>query len=565
LTVHYQNRRGQTHTRLSRFPGFYGFIRDWDVGGTYTDNTPCPVCNGTRLRPEYLAVKLGGFNVHELSEMTLRELRQALAAVKATPGNLSLPTVRQRLEFLEQVGLGYLHLDRVAGTLSAGEAQRIRLAGILGSGLTSLTLLLDEPTRGLHPSEVEALLEALMALRDEGNTVVIVEHDPQVMRSADHLIDMGPEAGQRGGRVVAEGTPQKVARSGTITGQWLSDKHKLEQRERRQPRDWLILRGARANNLKGEQISIPLGVLAGVCGVSGSGKSTLVSDTIGRALAPRKHTTSVAYEPMDPGEYDSIEGTPARAVVVDQSKAGLRSPAAFLDLVRPLEALFACCADARALGLTEEQLAARCSSCGGRGIISLDMTFLPDVHLPCETCRGTGYVAEAWEVRLKGLALPEIFNLTLDEVFDLFGEDKRLMRPLQAARDVGLGYLVLRQPGHVLSGGEAQRLKIAGELCRKIPFGTLYILDEPTIGQHPEDVRRLAGILHRLVDEGGSVLVVEHHIHLLASCDWLMELGPLGGPDGGYIIASGTPEKVATGKSPTAPYLRDSLSLGKTA
>jgi excinuclease ABC subunit A len=565
LTVHYQNRQGQSHTRLLKFPGFYGFIRDWDVGGTYTDNTPCPACHGTRLRPEYLAVKLGGFNVYELSGMTLRELKRVLAGVKTTPRDLSLPTVRRRLEFLEQVGLGYLHLDRIAGTLSAGEAQRIRLASILGSGLTSLTLLLDEPTRGLHPSEVEAMLGALTALREEGNTIVVVEHDPQVMRSADHLIDMGPEAGQRGGHVVAQGTPQKVAQSGTHTGRWLSGKQKMGQRERRQPRDWLIIEGARANNLKGKQIRLPLGVLAGVCGVSGSGKSTLVSDTIGRALEPRKHTTSVAYEPMDPGAHDSIEGAPARTVVVDQSKAGLRSPAAFLDLVRPLQALYATSADARALGLSEEQLTARCSSCGGRGVISLDMTFLPDVHLPCETCRGTGYVAEAWEVRLKGLALPEIFNLTLDEVFDLFGEDKRLSRPLLAARDVGLGYLVLRQPGHALSGGEAQRLKIAGELCRKIPFGTLYILDEPTIGQHPEDVRRLTGILHRLVDEGGSVIVVEHHIHLLASCDWLMELGPTGGPDGGHLVAAGTPEKVAAGKSPTAAYLRASLSPGKTA
>jgi excinuclease ABC subunit A len=559
LTVHYQNRKGQSHTYASKFPGFYGFIRDWDVGGTYTDNTPCPACHGTRLRPEYLAVKLSGFNVHELSGMTLRELKQVMKAVKTTSRDLSLPTIHRRLEFLTQVGLGYLHLDRVAGTLSAGEAQRIRLASVLGSGLTSLTLLLDEPTRGLHPSEVDALLGALKVLRDEGNTVVVVEHDPQVMRAADYLIDMGPEAGQNGGRIVARGTPEKVAQAKTHTGRWLRGECELELRKRRQPRSWFTVRGARANNLKGERVDIPLGVLAGVCGVSGSGKSTLVADTIGRALAPRKLKTSVAYEPMDPGEYDSINGAPSRTVLVDQSKAGLRSPATFLDLVQPLQALYAASPDALALGLGEEQFAARCSACGGGGILSLDMTFLPDVHMPCETCRGTGYIAEAWEVRLKGLALPEVFSLTLDEIADLFGDDERLMRPLQAARDVGLGYLVLRQPGHALSGGEAQRLKIAGELCRKIPAGTLYLLDEPTIGQHLEDVRRLTGILHRLVDEGNSVIVVEHHIHLLASCDWLMELGPLGGPGGGHIIATGTPEMVAAGKSPTADFLRDSL------
>jgi excinuclease ABC subunit A len=557
LTVHYQNRKGRSHTYPSKFPGFYGFIRDWDVGGTYTDNTPCPACHGALLRPEYLAVRLNGFNMHELSGMTLRELKQAMAGTQTAPRDLSLPIVRRRLEFLTQVGLGYLHLDRIAGTLSAGETQRIRLASILGGGLTSLTLLLDEPTRGLHSSEVDALLGTLKALRDEGNTIVVVEHDPQVMWAADYLIDMGPEAGRSGGRIVAQGTPEKAAQAGTHTGRWLRGERALELRERRQPRGWFTIQGARANNLKGERADIPLGLLAGICGVSGSGKSTLVADTIGRALAPRGHTTSVAYEPMDPGEHDSIEGAPFRTVVVDQSKAGLRSPATFLDLVRPLQALYAASADALALGLGEEQLAARCSACGGRGMLSLDMAFLPDVHVPCETCRGTGYVAEAWDVRLKGLALPEVFSLTLDEVADLFGNNERLMRPLQAARDVGLGYLVLRQPGHSLSGGEAQRLKIAGELCRKIPAGTLYILDEPTIGQHLEDVRRLTAVLHRLVDEGGSVIVVEHHIHLLASCDWLMELGPLGGPEGGHIIATGAPEEVAANKTPTAAFLRD--------
>jgi excinuclease ABC subunit A len=560
LTVHYQNRKGRSHTHPSKFPGFYGFIRDWDVGGTYTDNTPCPACHGARLRPEYLAIKLNGFNVYVLSCMTLRELKRVMEAVKTDSRDLSLPTIRRRLEFLIQVGLGYLHLDRVSGTLSAGEAQRIRLAGILGGRLTSLTLLLDEPTLGLHPSEVNALLGALKMLRDEGNTVVVVEHDPQVMRAADYLIDMGPEAGRGGGRVVARGTPEKVAQAQTHTGRWLRGERELELRERRQPRDWLTIRGARANNLKGERVDIPLGVLVGVCGVSGSGKSTLVADTIGRALAPRKLNTSVAHEPMDPGEYDSIDGAPLRTVLIDQSKAGLRSPATFLDLARPLQALFAASPDALALGLGEEQLAARCSACGGSGMLSLDMTFLPDVLMPCETCRGTGYIAEAWEVRLNGLALPEVFSLTLDEIADRFGDDKRLMGPLRAARDVGLGYLVLRQPGHALSGGEAQRLKMAGELCRKIPANSLYLLDEPTIGQHLEDVRRLTAILHRLVDEGNSVIVVEHHIHLLASCDWLMELGPQGGPGGGHIIAAGAPEIVAAGKSPTAAFLKDSLS-----
>jgi excinuclease ABC subunit A len=562
LTVHYQNRKGFTRTYKSKFPGFYGFIRDWDVGGMYTDTTPCPACQGARLRPEYLAVRLGGYNVHELSQMPLVKLQRMASKIKTTRKDVafSLQTVRRRLTFLNQVGLGYLHLDRVAGTLSAGEIQRIRLASILGGGLTSLTLLLDEPTRGLHPSEVEALLKALTALRDAGNTVVVVEHDPQVMGSADHLIDVGPGAGQNGGRVVAQGTPERVSRAKSFTGRWLRGERHTMPRKYRKSKKWLSIRGARANNLKAERVDIPLGVLVGMCGVSGSGKSTLVTDTIGRVLAPRKHTTSVAHEPIEPGEHDSIEGAPSRAIVVDQSRVGMGSPAAFLGLNRPLQSLFAAGSDAHALGLDEKQLAASCSVCNGRGVLTMDMAFLPDVHVPCETCRGTGCIAEAWEVRLKGVAYPEAFGLTVDEAYELFGDDRKLGHPLQSARDVGLGYLVLRQPGHALSGGEAQRLKIAKELCRKIPDGTLYLLDEPTIGQHLEDVQRLVGVLHRLVEEGGSVLVVEHHTHLLASCDWLIELGPSGGPEGGYIVAAGIPEKVAAGKTPTATFLKAALS-----
>ncbi|RPI32957.1 MAG: excinuclease ABC subunit UvrA [Chloroflexota bacterium] len=561
LTITYYSRAGRSNTYQAKFPGFYGFIRDWDVGGTYSDTRPCPACGGRRLRPEYLAVRLGGSNVYELEQMTLVELAQRLAEIAPARGELAsaLDTVRQRLGFLIQVGLGYLNLERVAGTLSAGEAQRIRLASLLGSGLTALTVLLDEPTRGLHPTEVEALLNALEALRDEGNTVIVVEHDPQVMRCADHLIDMGPGAGQNGGQIVAQGTPEEVAQCDSHTGRWLRGERRMEPHQRREPQGWLAIRGARANNLKGERIEIPLGVLAGVCGVSGSGKSTLVVDTLGRALAPKKQTTSVAYEPVDPGEYEAIEGAPPRTIVVDQSKAGLGSAATFLDLARPIQAIYAASPEAQVRGLSEAQLSERCSACDGRGRLTLDMTFLPDVHVTCETCRGSGYTAEAWEVRLNGLALPEVFGRTIDEVYRLFGDDERLGRPLQAAREVGLGYLVLSQPGYALSGGEAQRLKIAGELRRKSVAGSFYILDEPSIGQHLEDVLRLTGVLHRLVDEGGSALVVEHHTHILAACDWLMELGPGGGPGGGHVIATGTPEKVAAGNTPTAAYLRGLL------
>ena len=558
-------RSGRESTDMLAFTGFYGFIRDWDVGGTYTDTVPCPACGGTRLRPEYLAVRLAGYNIHQLSQMPLVELAQVLTRVEAGAGAQpmaasSLATAGQRLGFLCQVGLGYLNLERVAGTLSAGEVQRIRLAGLLGSGLTSLTILLDEPTRGLHPAEVKALLAALGNLRDEGNTVIVVEHDPLVMQAADYLVDMGPGSGEGGGKVVAQGSPGQVVAVGTLTAGWLKGERRPDLHlPRRRPCGWLTIYGARANNLQNLVVRLPLGVLTGVCGVSGSGKSTLVIDTLGRVLVPRKQTTSVAYEPVDPGEHDRIEGAPPRTLLVDQSRAGLTSPAAYLNLAPHLRALYAASEDAQALGLGEDALSARCSACNGHGVISYDMAFLPDVHVPCETCQGTGFLPEAWQVRLNGLALPELFGLTIAQVAGLFGDDERLARPLAAAQQVGLGYLVLRQPGYTLSGGEAQRLKIAEELCHKTPAGTLYILDEPTVGQHPEDVQRLMGVLHHLVDQGGSVLVVEHHPHVLAACDWLVELGPAGGPQGGRLVGQGTPEELAQMDTPTAPYLREVL------
>jgi excinuclease ABC subunit A len=581
MHVTFRSRTGRTHTRTGKFTGFYGWVRDWDSSGTYTNTAACPECHGSRLRPEYLAVKLAGQSIYTLSEMPLRELATNLQRVSPPAGQTapaaSLRTVLMRLRFLQQVGLGYLHLNRLSATLSAGEAQRVKLAGLLGSGLTSLTVLLDEPSRGLHPSEVDALLGALRELRDGNadgdatgdgsaarNTVIVVEHDPVIMRAADYLVDMGPGAGAAGGEVVAQGRPKDVLKADTLTSAWLRGKRHIDlSRQRRQPGAWLTIRGARANNLRAEVVPLPLGVLLGVCGVSGSGKSTLLIDTLGRALAPKKITTSVAQEPVDPGAHDTIEGAPARVIIVDQAKAGVVSPAAFLGVDQPLRALYAASADAHALGLNADQLARRCSACNGSGTVRTDLGFLPDVYTPCEVCRGTGYVPEAWDVRLKGAALPEVFGLTIDQVHDLFGDEAALARPLRAAREVGLGYLVLRQPGHALSGGEAQRLKIAQELAKGSQNATLYILDEPTVGQHLEDVARLAGVLHQLVDAGHSVFVVEHHTHLLAVCDWLVELGPGGGPDGGRVIASGPPEQLAAVDTPTAPYLREVLGVSR--
>ena len=565
LEVLYESRKGHTSVRHHRFPGFYGWIRDWDVGGTYTDTRQCPECVGSGLRPEYASVQLGGHSTVDLQRLPLAQLGAVLDEISPSTREEvlvgpALDTARRRLRFLNQVGLGYLNLERAAGTLSAGEAQRVRLAGLLGSRLTSLTVLVDEPTRGLHPCEVEALRSALHALRDEGNTVIVVEHDPVLIRAADHLVDMGPGAGAAGGQIVAQGKPSQVLKTDTLTARWLRGEAQVDRgRPRRNGQGSMRLLGARENNLRGDALAIPLGTLTGVCGVSGSGKSTLLIDTLGRILARRKQTTSVAYEPIEPGEHDSLENQPRRTVVVDQARAGVGSPADFLDLTRALRRVYAESDDARALGLDEKQLARSCSSCNGRGATSTDMGFLPDIHTPCETCRGTGYLAEAWEVRVHDVPFPEAFSLTIDEVAARFGECESLHLPLTAAREVGLGYLVLRQPAQALSGGEAQRLKIARELCRKAPASTLYLLDEPTVGQHLEDVARLIQVLHRLVDEGHTAVVIEHHPHLLAACDWLVELGPGGGPDGGCIVAEGTPPDVASGDTPIAPYLREVL------
>lgn len=572
LDIHYENRKGITNDYQAAFNGFYGWIADWDVGGTYTTNELCPECRGARLRPEYLAVKLGGHNIHELSEMTLVALYEVVMSLESPASDDqiiagSLHTVRRRLRFLQQVGLGYLHLNRVAATLSAGEAQRVRLAGLLGSELTALTVLLDEPSRGMHPAEVSALLEALNELRDLGNTVVVVEHDLALIGAADYLIDMGPGSAGRGGFVVAQGTPHEVAmsKSGSATGQWLRDERQIAVPHQRRSADrWLTIRGARANNLRGDEVRIPLGVLTGICGVSGSGKSTLFIDTLGRVLVPKKQTTSVAYEPIDPGEYDTIVGAPARAILLDQSRRGIGSPMRYLKLDEPLLSLYANSEEARALDMDERTLAENCPVCGGSGSTRIEMGFLPDVHVRCDACQGTGYRPEAWSVRLHGIALPEINNLTLDEVYERFGpDDETLARRLEVAQAMGLGYLVMRQPGYALSGGEAQRLKIASDLCRKTTSPTLYILDEPTLGQHMEDVARLTGVLHQLVNEGHSVIVIEHHTHLLCTCDWLIELGPGGGPTGGRIIAEGTPETLAAGHTPTSPYLREILEAGQ--
>jgi excinuclease ABC subunit A len=569
--------RNRRYTRTQSYPGFYGFIRDWDTGGTYTDSVICPRCAGARLREGYLAISVCGNNIHQLSQLSLVELHNLVEGDLASSINRhpssdgwQLPTgshktIGRRLKFLIRVGLGYLHLNQPTSTLSAGEAQRINLAGLMGSGLSSLTVLLDEPTRGMHPREVDALFVALSDMRDDGNTVIMVEHEEKLIRSADFVIDLGPGAGSNGGEIVASGTPQEVALENTTTARWLrGDRIFNLDKKRREPRNWMTIEAPRANNLMGEDVRLPLDVITGVCGVSGSGKSTLIIDIVGRALAPKKHTTSVASEQIEPGQHSAIENAPSKTMVVDQTRAGLVSPASFLGLDRPIRALFASGDDAAALGLSEKDLRRGCTVCNGRGSIRIDMGFLPAVYSSCEICRGTGYLPEAWGVRLRGFSLPQIDAMTIDELFHLFEDIESLRVPLSAAMSVGVGYLVLRQPGRTLSGGEAQRLKIAKELKKRSSSPTLYMLDEPTVGQHLEDVLRLRDVFHQLRDAGHGVIIIEHHPHLLASCDWLIELGPGGGPDGGRIVATGSPDEIAAGNSPISPYLREVLDNGQT-
>ncbi len=563
LDVEFENKKGQVTKRLVEYQGFYEhWLRDWDVGGTYTDKKKCDECNGTKLRPQYLAISLNGYNIFQMCEIPLNELYKLLKKVRIKENipefvNNSLKIILTRLEFLIKTGLGYINLNRVAESLSAGEAQRVRLAGLLGSDLSSLTILLDEPSRGLHPSELQNLLDILKELRDMGNTIIIIEHDPLFMECADYIIDMGPGAGVNGGEIVAQGTLENIKSANTITGQWLNGDKKFNLlKKTRKPEKFLRIYGARENNLKGDLIEIPHGLLVGLCGVSGSGKSTLIIDTLGRALVPIKHTTSVSREPIDPGEYEKIENTLSKTIIIDQTKKKIGSPLKFLGLDRLIIQLFTETEDAINLGLNYKKLSKKCSICKGRGYVKIDMKFLPDIVETCETCKGSGYQAEAWQVYFNDVSLAEVNDLTIEEAYDLFKDFETISSKLNYAKRVGLGYLQLNQPAHSLSGGEAQRLKIVKEISKNPTKKTLYILDEPTIGQHLEDISNLIDVLQLLVDNGHTVLVIEHHPQVLASCDWIIELGPGAGPEGGRVISQGSPEEVANQDTPTAPYLK---------
>ena len=535
---------------LGRWHGILPILAT-EVGDLYTDRVVCEACSGERLRPPYHAIELatpqrsegaGGCKTRRaLNEMPLRELRTFLAGIEvpeilATSHNAAL----RRLEFLALVGLDYVHLDRLLFTLSAGEAQRVRLAAVIGSDLRDLTVLLDEPTRGLHAREVDALSEALVALARQGNTVLVVEHDAAVIRRADHVIEMGPGSGMHGGRVMTKGVPSALKKG--VTRDLLGGRISLPTtRERRVPKDWIVVRAPRGNNLRADEVRLPLGVLGGVCGPSGSGKSTLVVDTVARALNPQKATGTWSSGDTRPLAHEALEAPPLRLVMMDQSRRGVQSPGEHLGVTNALRKRYA---------EHDPDAVELCDSCGGRGAITVDMVFLSSIVYPCDACDGTGYARLAHDISLRGVPLPELETRSLAGVLELWSDVDPIARPLSAAVRLNLGYLSLRQPTASMSGGECQRLRLADAIARKRQATPrLFVLDEPTVGLHDRDVASLVQALDEIVEAGDGVLVVEHHTGLLACCDWLVEL------DEGHIAAEGHPDDIARGTSPTAPYL----------
>ena len=588
VQVSYRNRFGRRRAYAAQFEGIVPNLerryRETESEFSrekieeYMTLRPCPDCKGARLRPESRAVLVAGTAIHEFTGLSARRALAWVRELHLTEhdrriARLVLREIEERLQFLENVGVGYLSMERAAATLSGGEAQRIRLATQIGSSLVGVLYILDEPSIGLHQRDNEKLIATLERLRDLGNTVLVVEHDEGTMRAADHLVDMGPGAGEHGGYVVAQGTPDEVAEApDSPTGQFLAGTRTIETpRRRRKPSGHIGVEGASEHNLKGIDVKIPLGVLCCVTGVSGSGKSTLVNGVLFKALANRLHRAK-----QRAGAHRRITGLEQvdKIISVDQSPIGRTprsNPATYIGLFDQIRELFSKTQEARARGYKPGRFSfnvkgGRCEVCRGDGQIKIEMHFLPDVYVPCEQCQGKRYNRETLEVRFKGKTIADVLEMPIEEALGFFEHIPKIRRRVQTLNDVGLGYMRLGQPATTLSGGEAQRVKLAAELCRVATGRTIYILDEPTTGLHFADIQRLLEVLERLVDAGNSVVVIEHNLDVIKVSDRIVDLGPEGGEEGGRIIATGTPEQIArVPESDTGRFLAQMLPVAAEA
>ena len=539
---------------------------------TFMRITPCKTCHGQRLKKEALAVTVAEKNIYEITSMSVKDLYDFLQHMELTPqqmliGNQVLKEIKARVGFLKEVGLDYLSLSRATGTLSGGEAQRIRLATQIGSGLVGVAYILDEPSIGLHQRDNDKLLSALKNLKDMGNSLIVVEHDEDTMLAADFIVDIGPGAGEHGGKVVAAGTPQEIMDcKESITGAYLS--HRLEipvPENRRKPTGFLMIKKAAENNLKNIDVKLPLGVFACVTGVSGSGKSSLINEILYKRLARElNHARCI------PGKHGGIQGIDQldKVICIDQSPIGRTprsNPATYTGVFDQIRTLFAATPDAKARGYQKGRFSfnvkgGRCEACSGDGIIKIEMHFLPDVYVPCEVCQGKRYNRETLEVKYKGKSIYDVLDMTVEEALDFFASVPSIKRKIQTLYDVGLSYIRLGQPSTTLSGGEAQRIKLATELSRRSTGKTIYILDEPTTGLHFADVHKLVEILHRLAENGNSVFVIEHNLDVIKTADYIIDMGPEGGDGGGTVVAQGTPEEIAEiPESYTGQYVKKYL------
>ncbi|NAS26043.1 excinuclease ABC subunit UvrA [Herbidospora sp. NEAU-GS84] len=584
--IRYSNRFGRQRSYYTDFDGVIPWIQRRHAESEsdavrekfegYMREIPCPACKGRRLKPVSLAVTVGGSSIAEVAGLSIGECAKFLAGFKLSERDMQIAErvvkeINARLGFLLDVGLDYLTLDRAAGTLAGGEAQRIRLATQIGSGLVGVLYVLDEPSIGLHQRDNMRLLETLIRLRDMGNTLIVVEHDEDTIAAADWVVDIGPGAGEHGGQVVVSGTVEELlASEESLTGAYLSGRRAIAVPKKRRKRDrkrQLVVKGAREHNLGGIDVEFPLGVFTAVTGVSGSGKSTLVNDILYNSLAKELHGAKTV-----PGRHSRVTGVDQldKVVHVDQSPIGRTprsNPATYTGVFDHVRKLFAQTTEAKIRGYQQGRFSfnvkgGRCEACAGDGTIKIEMNFLPDVYVPCEVCHGARYNRETLEVHYKGKTIAEILDMPIEEALDFFEAIPAISRHLRTLNDVGLGYVRLGQPATTLSGGEAQRVKLASELQRRSTGRTIYVLDEPTTGLHFEDIRRLLGVLERLVDAGNTVIVIEHNLDVIKTADWVIDMGPEGGSGGGRVVATGTPEDVAlVDGSHTGLFLRKILDL----